>query len=320
MILLSFLSCASPEVQTLDVECDASYITYEQVAQPFLRNYCTGCHSGYLEGEQRYGAPSSVNLDTYQDAKKWAVRSFVRNYVQEDMPPAGGVSETDKELFMRWVLCGQEGQELDQQIAQEIEDIQSYTIVVLIDEQDDGSLLLSRSEEGGMGEEHRLGLYTEERYSFQDDGVWLLSYAKYDANRQVEYSVEWLPGIPVFPNDLNLREITVQAEIWDQGSSFTEEQDWEGEIDLITYLDADAHDREPNPLQSVWSNQYGEEWGWRASIDVVLSSAWLYSPTGTSWETQQFTGADFPNNTDYFQIRNGMGWIEMLIEYGENGE
>ena len=85
---MAFVSCQEGATQ-LPVECD-DRITYATVAEPFLRNYCTGCHASKLELGNRFGAPVSVNLDTYADAKQWAVRSYVRAVHFQTMPPSGG--------------------------------------------------------------------------------------------------------------------------------------------------------------------------------------------------------------------------------------
>ena len=65
--------------------------------QPLMLSYCAGCHSSHITGSARYGAPESVNLDTLADAQQWSERIAARVLTEGDMPPGGGMSDTEKE-------------------------------------------------------------------------------------------------------------------------------------------------------------------------------------------------------------------------------
>ena len=110
--MMWLLFACQEDVTQIPVTCNDA-ITYATVGDPFLRNYCTGCHSSTLPVGYRYGAPSSVNLDTYEGAKEWAVRSYVRAVHFEDMPPAGGITDVERQRFMQWAFCGAKGEPID---------------------------------------------------------------------------------------------------------------------------------------------------------------------------------------------------------------
>ena len=110
--LLTILSCKTDE-NTIVVDCDPNVVTYESVGQPFLRNYCTGCHSSHLTLDQRYGAPEHVNLETFDEATQWSTRSYVRATIDMNMPPNGGIPQEELDLFTRWALCGTPGEEVE---------------------------------------------------------------------------------------------------------------------------------------------------------------------------------------------------------------
>lgn len=93
--------------QESELACDRQPpLTYETFGKGFVEQNCTGCHSSYLTSVQdRNYAPLSVNLNTYADVVAWVDRVDARTLVDQDMPPAGGISEDTRALVREWLVC-----------------------------------------------------------------------------------------------------------------------------------------------------------------------------------------------------------------------
>jgi hypothetical protein len=80
--------------------------SYSEVASSFF-TYCVGCHSAAKAGNDRNGAPSGLDFDTYDHAIVGALPG-VAMVKQRKMPYPDGVGPTDAErnLFYEWALCG----------------------------------------------------------------------------------------------------------------------------------------------------------------------------------------------------------------------
>lgn len=84
-----------------------SVLTWESFGAPFLRNWCTGCHSADVAGAARYGAPTGVDFDTPAAARAWREAIWLRaGDANETMPPAGGPGEEERRLLGVWLACG----------------------------------------------------------------------------------------------------------------------------------------------------------------------------------------------------------------------
>lgn len=87
------------------VDCvNAPAVTWEGWAEGMMRTHCQGCHASTTPN--RYGAPEDVTFDTEDDARRYRNRIYQRTLVDEDMPPAGGLSEDDKTLLTVYLACG----------------------------------------------------------------------------------------------------------------------------------------------------------------------------------------------------------------------
>ena len=319
MIFL-LLSCNNgpSNQQVLEVVCESDIVTYQSVAEPFMQNYCTSCHSSHLEGAKRYGAPDTVDLDTYSSAKQWSERSFFRVNLQNDMPPGGGVSQAEKDRFMQWALCGTEGSEQERYLSSHLPTNESHAIGLMIENSEFGNdvLMLRRHIEAGGTNTDRFGSYIDELYQINTNGAGFLGYTLYADEVTLVQEVFYDPPIPVLQLIDMESEMETLATIWEAGEERQEWQEWSGEQTYLELADIDPHERDENPLESVWTSSTGEERGWHFSRKVLLSAEWWTRADGYFYETQQFTGFDIPEEREYFEILPQEGWFELMIEEG----
>lgn len=90
--------------ETLGGGEESDLVTYDNFADGFVRDWCRGCHSAELGEDQRAGAPLEVNFDTEADLLEHAERMHARATGDAPtMPPAGGPSTEELELFARYL-------------------------------------------------------------------------------------------------------------------------------------------------------------------------------------------------------------------------
>jgi uncharacterized membrane protein len=87
--------------------CTESYVRYDNVAAPFVINWCRGCHSSSIPKAMRQKAPLDVNFDTEAEVRDWADRIEARaTSAKPTMPPAGGPTVEERGLLREWIECG----------------------------------------------------------------------------------------------------------------------------------------------------------------------------------------------------------------------
>lgn len=81
-------------------------MSYARDVAPLVERHCLGCHSVTRTGVQRAGATPGVDLDTYDDVRRWADNS--NGLIQEGlMPPRrGAMTAAEKATFQAWVDGG----------------------------------------------------------------------------------------------------------------------------------------------------------------------------------------------------------------------
>jgi uncharacterized membrane protein len=105
-------SCGSDEPggggPPIDAEaCESSYLDYSNFGEPFLLNWCNGCHSTGLPANMRQLAPTGVDFDSHEKAHQFQIRIAARaTGASPTMPPAGGPSAEERELLAEWLTCG----------------------------------------------------------------------------------------------------------------------------------------------------------------------------------------------------------------------
>lgn len=87
-------------------DCAESPLTYQTFGEPFVANWCRGCHSTELYPTMRQDAPLDVNLDTLDDVRRQKDMIRVLAVDTTAMPPAGGPSDEERALLREWLACG----------------------------------------------------------------------------------------------------------------------------------------------------------------------------------------------------------------------
>ena len=100
-----------PTVTTVtlaDRDCpEGSVLTYENFGAPFMRNWCTGCHSSQLGPDDRAAATPGVDLETPELVRRWAPRIWARSAdANLTMPPGGGPTDDERARLGEWLACG----------------------------------------------------------------------------------------------------------------------------------------------------------------------------------------------------------------------
>jgi uncharacterized membrane protein len=114
LLLLCLTACGvspSPGDPSTHVDPDTcaqtSYLDYASFGQPFLENWCRGCHSSQLPATMRQMAPATVNFDSLDDVHHWATQITQRaGGSAATMPPAGGPSDDERAMLVDWLGCG----------------------------------------------------------------------------------------------------------------------------------------------------------------------------------------------------------------------
>ena len=84
-------------------------LSYANFGKGFIDIHCVGCHAEDLPEGHRVGAPIGVDLNTYDHVLTWADRIEARaTRAFSDtitMPPGGGPTDSELDLFEEWVYC-----------------------------------------------------------------------------------------------------------------------------------------------------------------------------------------------------------------------
>jgi hypothetical protein len=96
---------AAGAVDATDDPCAAGPVTtWANFGHGFLLGNCQGCHAATTP--DRHGAPPGFSFDTPADvARLRAAILATSTGPAPTMPPAGGVSETDRARLALWLAC-----------------------------------------------------------------------------------------------------------------------------------------------------------------------------------------------------------------------
>lgn len=114
-LLVALAGCGAPgpgpapaPAPPADCSQDAS-LDWDSVGRPLLTTWCTPCHSSSLSETARSGAPEGLDLDTYASVVQWSEQILASAGTSDRMPPAGGMSDTERRLLSDWIPCGLPG-------------------------------------------------------------------------------------------------------------------------------------------------------------------------------------------------------------------
>lgn len=111
LVLLTLGACGEEEPVPAEgfaaVLCPPDNIlTWQSFGDPFLRNWCTGCHSSDLATGSRQDAPTQINLDQQAKVQGLRERIYARAFESQDMPPIGDPSQIEIDHLAQWLACG----------------------------------------------------------------------------------------------------------------------------------------------------------------------------------------------------------------------
>jgi uncharacterized membrane protein len=87
--------------------CADTALSYSNFGEPFMLDWCRGCHSAGVPAGMRQGAPADLNFDTLDQIIAEAPRiAVMAGPATPMMPPAGGPSVEERELLTEWIDCG----------------------------------------------------------------------------------------------------------------------------------------------------------------------------------------------------------------------
>jgi hypothetical protein len=89
------------------LDCTSSGLTYDNFGEPFMLDWCRGCHSDALPPGQRQSAPVNINFDTLDEVHAWSPEILMTTGpAMPTMPPAGGPSLDERDMLVEWLHCG----------------------------------------------------------------------------------------------------------------------------------------------------------------------------------------------------------------------
>jgi uncharacterized membrane protein len=84
-------------------------LSYANFGKSFIDLHCVGCHSADVPESHRVGAPLGVDFNTYDHVMDWSERIEARaTRAFSDiitMPPGGGPTSSELDLFEEWLYC-----------------------------------------------------------------------------------------------------------------------------------------------------------------------------------------------------------------------
>lgn len=105
MMWLLWMGCVTEELYTVSdtsVEQVCDSLAYANVGEPFMTQYCIGCHG--MVSSNRQGAPVDVTLDSMENIVAH-IETIRAEILSETMPPSGGVTEESIALIVQWLDC-----------------------------------------------------------------------------------------------------------------------------------------------------------------------------------------------------------------------
>ena len=311
MLLVLLLACTdSPTAPSAaDANETCGNTDWWGAGQPLMLDFCAGCHSSRLSGDQRYGAPEGIDLETLEGAQQHLDRIRARVLEDGDMPPGGGLSTEQLERLSEWLDCADDAPNPLPQLDSSLPDVISTDFIVSISMDDSWSVVRRESFTGE--------LWLEEHYLIEGSTVWFGGYTLLDPELfGVERSVQFNPLIPITSSETpDGWTVTVSAEIEEDGLVTTDEQTWTVSYGASSTIDNRSVDH--NPTEVVMIEDSGEVHAWHLSQTRILSGRWIGTEDSLlqSLRTDHYSPALSQEN-EAFPFQEDDIWTEsaLLIE------
>lgn len=280
--------------------CDAPG-SWTRTGQPFLLTWCSGCHSAGRVGDDRYGAPEAVSLDTLADAVAWQDRILAR--VEDGtMPPGGGPPAAEQARLALWFACGAPGVASTAGPGAEPGGAVAADTVVVISAGSGGLpggtdwILRSGDLVAGTSSVTRV----VETYDIDGEDAWLWSRELRDADGAVWRRWTWDPPLPVGQAGADAWSAETTVTLADDGGAVTSwAQGWSFERAAASGVDGWSIDDAPVAIVGLADD--GAEEGWHQSSRWGITGRWWLDDVGVGVIYQQALdqpagafGAGFP--------------------------
>jgi len=288
--------------------------TWASVGEPFVLNWCGGCHSEALPEGRRYGAPTTVNFDTLDRVREGRAL-FAAAALGDDprMPPAGGVPAEQREVMRKWLECGAPG-EAHQLAAGSVDDTLRGAGFYF---------------GGGVGGEGTLMLYTTFDFvaaqglgmvTDESGAVWFEQFALFDEAGEPTGMGDFDPPLPVWPPAADVHLTSTLTESWGTESS-TEELSWTVRWDVDP--DPDPRMADPTATRVTMVGDAGREHTfWLSSTAGFQGEAHAWGPaSGFAAHRAIALSSAIPGEPDgSFPIEPYDTWLVRRITYDLGGE
>ncbi len=293
-----------PSTNTTEEAC-GSEMTWNGVGQGFLLSYCTACHAETVQGGLRYGAPEGIDFDSLTSTRTWDERIRVRTVETQDMPPAGGPSDTERELFAAWLDCGLPGRENPLPASSNPEILVAGYTLLVSSEEDAGVTTVTRIIDSA-DTANPSGLLRIDHYAITPFTADFLGYQTYDSGGEELLSVQWSPPLKLLSSDL--QETTA---IWQTSTEEGETaQTWVTETDDTPEID--GHVLDPDSWELTLTEDNGEQHGWVLSDNDGVVAQWALRETDLVEFQQLSTGASGTTDSE-FPLMVDQPWLERAL-------
>jgi len=271
--------------------------TWEASGQPFVLDYCTGCHSSHLSGEARRGAPGGVDLDTVEGVRSHADRVAAR-VTDGTMPPGGGPGAEELTALRDWLDCGAPGKPAQLPWTEFTNEGEAWAVIAwprISSDFPEGIVLYRESDDGGA-------LLLAEWYLVDEDEAWLTAWE--DERRSVTYD----PPLPIWRSEASWTSTTT-ATVTRGDEQWNEEQTWTA---TRGFAEVDPRVPDPDAVQIHLVEDKGDEHLWQLSSTKGTVSRFLTDESGTWW-TQQAAGDFGTAYGEGFPLLEGELWAERVL-------
>ncbi len=236
---------------------------WASVGQPFALGWCASCHSSRLQGEERYGAPEGVDLDTLEGMRRWSDRVIERGLGSApDMPPAAHAPVAERAAVAAWLACGAPGTEAPMpEGARNPTLLDAVVLTGGVASEADGVLLTQDLE----------GLpWLEQRFVASGEHGGSLAEAWVGVDGELAEGVTFEPPVAIWEDDAASLESTVVAARTGASGSTSGEERWTVSRTVETQPDPRFMDAAPSRVVAEVEGEPAFVW-WFSSTRMLVS-------------------------------------------------